>query len=308
MPENAADNPPNEVKAEPEVKNTDTSTPEQELHELKQALQDLQAGIQQDQTAVDNQKKLEEKLASDVKDLGQALSEIETVVKAYEAAYDNIKTEVETLEDFRKYDFDDIVDQIDSVQSAIDDFVEQVDGEISAMEDSIAGLTQVEELQLKKPSATSVQSAEIDYGNAQSGPNGLEKAQQRFDAWKGIQKRIEDNLKALKDLKKSIEKEEGQKNLKLAYFLFKDFNVLLDHTTSLEVDGSAPVGLEDLTPAVLEDKLGVAWTDLAAKKETLRTAENVLHTRQASLGTTTKGLEEAKKNRKDRIVEAIGLM
>jgi chromosome segregation ATPase len=281
-------------------------TPDETLYALKQQLLGLQETIQEDQTEVDNLKKQQARLETDLKDLQQSSSGIQDVVQAYKQGYNSILAEMKNLEDYYDDEYKDVLEEISETQKTkIDDLVTEVDGRISGLKERLDDLAYIDELQLKSGSVPggSVQEAEIQYQNAQSGPDGLEKAQRAFDRWTLLQKTVKDNLKTLKDLQKSITDQADQENYKNAYFYFLDFKALLDETAALLKAESA-----DLTPAVLEEKLVQAWNDLAAAKEVLRAAGEGLNEKQVDLNTTRKSLEAAQKGRKDKILEAIGLI
>ena len=308
MTENAEQKPSTATSAvkSPPTGNGDAGTPDEKLHALKQTLLGLQETIQEGQTKVDNLKKEQTRLEADLKDLQQSSSGIQDVVQAYKQAYNGILAEMKNLEDFYDDEYKDVLDEISETQKAdIDTFVTEVDDKISGLAEHLKMLTYVSELQLKAGNgpAESIQEAQIRYQNAQSGPDGLETAQREFDRWKLLQKNVQENLKTLNDLKKSIIAEADQENYKNAYFLFLDFKALLD-----KIAAWLKVGSADLTPALLEEKLVQAWNDLVQVRGVLREAEKVLNERQVDLDKKQKSLEAAQKARKETILEAISLL
>ena len=260
-------------------------------------LREFKKKSQVGQQQAKRQTQLAEKLQNALNNLETLSQEIDKVIADYKQAHENIQTETK---DIRKY-FDKksagITAQLpDSVGKNIETVRNEVARELEWMENEIKKLEGKNNVKLENGSTESVQFAVIQSQNAESGPDGRDAKQKSYDELKNKQNVIRENLEKLKGLKNSIVEEEKKGNTPNMYFLILDLGNLLEKTEK---------SIEDNSPDTLNEKLDTVWNELKSTREKLIEAEVELSISESKLTTTKENLEEARKGRHQRILEAI---
>ena len=263
-----------------------------------QILRDLKGKLQESQKEADRLKKLAEKLQTDVDSLQKTSQEIDSVVDGYRKDYRRIRSDLGTFRCWFDQKYAELSDSIPAHdRQEVARKRKEVDDYIALLDRTVRNLAKQDELRLAGGANDSVQYAEIQVTNAATGPGGADDKAKAYEALKSFYKQVLDDLKKLEGWKKDVEDAIVKEKPRVAWFLLLDFQDLL---------GNLETRVDETPPHVLSRKLDHAWCELVNARRRLLDAEATRNARVFNLETTKKALEEARKTRRDRILEAIG--
>jgi hypothetical protein len=260
-------------------------------------LEDLKRAQQNNEAEAARRKALAAKLQADVEALQTSSQDIDSVVDGYRRDYPRIRCEVGN---YRCY-YDQKVKEVEGLLSdeerhAIQQKIGAVDSYISDLSGTVLTLEEKDKLRLKGGFNASVQSSQIIVENKSTGPSGTNDKLKAYEALKGFHAQVLADLKKLEGWKKDIDEAIGKSDLRAAWFFLYDFGTLL---TNLEER------IDHYDPKTLAKALDRAWCELAQGREALRDAEAGHNDRTVTLVKTKATLEDARKNRRTRILEII---
>lgn len=240
-------------------------------------LKQLKNELQNKENELGNVTKERDTIKSDIVALEKIVAEVQQILVAYKQALQGIKKDKTDIDNYLKIKEPMIEAAIKEKKEAVEAKIKEVDDEIKKMEQD------AKEHTIKRDTA---------YADRESAKESVDEKQHTYDSLKALQKNVDDSLKELKNLKDAIEKEEDNRNTANMYFLFLEFNKLLEKSEG-----------EIKTEVELESALYEAWTELDEAKITLRDKEEQLKTSEALLGAKEKDLESAKKNRRQIVLK-----
>ncbi len=260
-------------------------------------LGNLRTAQQYNQQEAERRKALAAKLQADVEALQTSSQDIDSVVDGYRRDYARIRCEVGN---YRCY-YDQKLTEVEGLLSkaerdAILEKIGSVDSYISDLSGTVLTLEEKDKLRLKGGFNGSVQSSQIIVENKSTGPNGINDKLKAYEALKGFHAQVLADLKKLEGWKKDIDEAIGRSDPRAAWFFLYDFGTLL---TNLEER------IDQYDPKALAQALDRAWCELAQAREALRDAEARHNDRTVTLVKTKATLEDARKNRRTRILEII---
>jgi len=245
----------------------------------EEKLKNLKENLQTKETEYNILTKKKDTLKSDIVVLEKIVSDINQVVKSYNQALQNFEIEIKNIEDYSQIKqpmidaaIKEKKDMIDSKIKVIDDNIEAIENEVTVLKDKL-------------------KNAEIDYKAAKELRNNK---QNTFDSLKTLQKKIDGYLKALKNFKDSIEKEEDKNKTANMYFLFSELQVLLSETNS-----------SIITQDTFKSDLYEAWNALDSAEIALRGKDEMFKTSQEEFENKQKELSLLKTNRNQHILSSI---
>lgn len=246
--------------------------PEEKLKALKDDLQSTE-------TELGQLTKEKDTLKADIATLERIVSDVNQVVTAYGQALQNIEKDKKYIEDYSQIKVPMIEAAIQNKKDAINEKIKEVNDQIKTTESKVK--------ELKGKSET----ANAEYKTAKE---NRDKNQNGFDSLKTLQKTIDGNLKELKNLKESIEKDEEKNKTANMYFLISELNSLLYETKS-----------SIKTQEEFKSALFQAWQDLDLAETALREKDESMKTAKKEFEDKQNELQSLMKNRRAKILEVI---
>ncbi|MFZ3167953.1 MAG: hypothetical protein WA130_10095 [Candidatus Methanoperedens sp.] len=256
------------------------------LFNLRGDLRENQSKIQEMQRDFDKLKKENDQLGKDIAELEKSAKEVDQVIIDYDKVVGNIKQEKQALDIY-------CGDKWPGVKAANEKKEEEIKNSIKKVQDRIDNIKgRLNELEGDEKNKGLIKSAEEKHSKAQK---DLETKQNAYDNLKNTQKLIDNKIKSLKDLKKSIEEQEDKGNKANMYFLIKEMD-------------KEKNGLEIKEKDYLRKELNVAWKELKSAKEGFNKAEIELSNLKEEQKVNKKNLEDAEKSRKQDIFDALSII
>lgn len=213
-------------------------------------------------------------LKASIDALTKKINDIKQLSNPYKQLLQNIETEKKDIAGTA-------IQKTAVVNNALDEETKQdISAKIKEIDDTIEVLKSEEDTLIKNVEDINKEITEAK--------GDIEKKKTDYDLLKNYQKTVEEDLKDLKDLKTSLQKED---NPKILFYYLEALTKINEKT----YDSS-----EELV-----SKLNTAWDELEEAKAKLSGKEAELKTEQAKLDAKTKEKDMKIKNRKDDIINKI---